>query len=162
MKVTFTRTGEKRYRVSIEGPGLVAAYMEPAAGYDARLPHDLAHFVVENMFGIMGCVYGPLSQGGGSFTPLDPSVKRKPAKRGNPSRSLNQKEAEMAERIIDIACHAWTGRTYTGAAVKGVSPGDITRICTEFDRVSSIWSKLPVGGSMTLEWTADKRGQERK
>lgn len=153
MKVTFTRTGERRYRVSVEGPGVVSSFLEPAAGYDERLPHDLAHFVVENDLGIMGCIFGPLSNGGSGFSPVDETKKRKTVKRGNTSRNLNQKEAEMAERVIDIACHAWTGRKYTGFLIKGVSPDDIKRICGKFDAVSSFWSRLGVGESMTLDWT---------
>lgn len=162
MNVTFTRTGEKRYRVSINGPGLIPSYMEPAAGYDARLPHDLAHFVVEKMFGIMGCIYGPLSKGGGSFRPVDETKKRKAAKRGNQDGNFDQKEAEMTERIIDIAGHAWTGHEYTGAHVKGVSADDIARVCREFDAVSSVWSKLKVGQSMTLEWAVARKGAKRR
>src|SRR5687768_4258754 len=46
MEVTFTRTGERRYSVSVEGPGIVTAVMDPAPGYDPLLPHDMAHFVV--------------------------------------------------------------------------------------------------------------------
>ncbi len=162
MNVTFTKTGERRYRVLVEGPGVVSSYMEPAAGYDDKLPHDMAHFVVENMFGIMGCVFGPLSQGGNGFTPLNEAKKRKAPKRGNPSRNLNQKEAEMAERAIDIACHVWTDRPYTGAPVKGISPEDIKRICREFDAVSSVWSKLAVGGSMTLVWSGGSKASSKR
>ncbi|CAN5484480.1 hypothetical protein BH10ACI2_BH10ACI2_11520 [soil metagenome] len=157
MKVTFTRTGERRYRVSVEGTGVIASYMEPAAGYDERLPHDLAHFVVENDLGIMGCIFGPLSNGGSGWAPLDETKKRKPGKSGNPKKNLDQKEAEMTERVIDIACHKWTGRKYTGAMIKGVTTGDIDRICGKFDDVSSVWSKLRVGESMTLEWTIGSR-----
>ena len=159
MKVTFKRTGEKRYRVEVEGPGVVHSYMEPAAGYDTRLPHDLAHFVVENMLGIRGCVFGPLSQGGSGFTPVAETHKRKAAKSGNPNKKLDQKEAEMTERVIDIACHSWTGRKYTGATVKGVTDEVIERICREFDAVSEVWSILKVGEAMTLEW---KPGSKKK
>jgi hypothetical protein len=66
MKVTFTRTAERRYRVSVEGP--VPSWMEPAPGYDARLPHDMAHFVVENELGISGGVFGQLATGGHART----------------------------------------------------------------------------------------------
>ncbi len=64
MKVTFTRTGERRYKVSVEGKGVVTSFMEPAAGYDERLPHDLAHFVVERYLGLKGAVFGRLAAGG--------------------------------------------------------------------------------------------------
>ena len=46
-----------RYKVSVEGKGVVPSQMDPAAGYDPRLPHDMAHFVVENELGLMG-VFG--------------------------------------------------------------------------------------------------------
>lgn len=160
MKVTFARTEERRYRVSVEGPGVVASYMEPAAGYDDRLPHDLAHFVVENDLGIMGCIYGPLSNGSRGWAPLDYTQKRRPKKSGNPKRNLDQREAEMTERIIDIACHAWTNRKYTGVLVKGVSTEDITRLCRKFDAVSDIWSKLKIGESMSLEWSGARKGRK--
>ena len=45
MEVRFTKTAERRYRVSVEGPDVVSSYMDPAPGYDARLPHDMAHFM---------------------------------------------------------------------------------------------------------------------
>src|SRR6266403_263993 len=63
MNVIFTRTGERRYRVAVEGPGVVSSWMEPAPGFDARLPHDMAHFVVENELGITGGVFGQLAAG---------------------------------------------------------------------------------------------------
>ncbi len=162
MKVTFTRTGERRYRVSVEGPGVVASYMVPAAGYDERLPHDLAHFVVENDLAIMGCIYGPLSNGGCGWAPVGDTAKRKPTSKNNPKKNLDQRESEMAERVIDIACHAWTGRIYTGAPVKGVTADDIRRICGKYDAVSAVWSQLAVGGSMTLDWTANLRNTKRR
>ena len=40
MYARFTKTAERRYRVSVEGPDVVASYMDPATGYDALLPHD--------------------------------------------------------------------------------------------------------------------------
>jgi hypothetical protein len=85
MRVTFTRTAERRYRVSVEGSGLVSSWMEPAPGYDSCLPHDMAHFVVENELGITGGVFGQLAIGGDSstFHTSDNRVRRKLAKRGH-------------------------------------------------------------------------------
>ena len=152
MKVTFTRTGERRYRIDVEGKGVIRSFMEPAAGYDELLPHDLAHFIVEKYLGLKGAVYGRLAAGGHQFQPLD--GKRLTGKKGHDKITPEQRrEAEMVERIIDIAQHhAWHGRPYTGAMVNGLSESDITALCQEFDRVSAIWKSLNVGGSMTLEW----------
>ncbi len=63
----------------------------------------------------------------------------------------------MSERVIDIACHALTKSKYNGALVKGVTADDIARICREFDTVSAVWSKLKIGESMTLKWTANPK-----
>jgi hypothetical protein len=159
MRVTFTRTGERRYGVWVEGPGVVSSHMSPAAGYDDRLPHDMAHFVVENDLAIMGGVFGQLASGGHahSFQPDLEQKNSRAKKRGRRVSAESRKDAEMSERVIDIACHAWTNRPYSGAPVKGVSDGDIARICREFDNVSAVWSKLKIGESMMLEWTARPR-----
>lgn len=165
MNVTFTKTGARRYRVSVEGKGLVPSYMEPAAGYDERLPHDMAHFVVEKDLGIRGGVFGQLANGGHahSFRPLEDNTKRKVAKRGDRISAESRKDAEKSERVIDIACHAWTRRPYNGAQVKGITSDDIARICRGFDAVSAIWSDLAVGESMTLVWDAgSKAGSKRR
>jgi len=152
MKVTFTRTGERRYRIDVEGKGVIRSFMEPAAGYDERLPHDIAHFIVEKYLGLTGAVYGRLAAGGHQFQPLD--GKRLTGKKGHDNITADQRrEADMVERVIDIAQHhAWIGRAHSGSMVKGLSETDIAALCREFDRVSAIWSQLKVGGSITLDW----------
>jgi hypothetical protein len=53
--------------------------MDPAPGYDAKLPHDMAHFIVENELGISGGVFGQLASGGtaGTFIPIDVDKQRR-------------------------------------------------------------------------------------
>jgi hypothetical protein len=152
MRVTFTRTGERRYRIDVEGKGVVRSFMEPAAGYDERLPHDLAHFVVENYLGLNGAVYGRLAASGHQFQPVD--GKPLTGKKGHDKITPEQRrQADMVERVIDIVQHhVWVCRPYTGSPVKGLSDNDIQNLCKEFDRVSAMWSKLEVGGSMSMEW----------
>ena len=157
MRVTFTRTGERRYGVSIAGPDLKPTYMDPAPGYDPLLPHDMAHFVVENTLGLMGGVFGQLAQGGtaGTFQAIEASDRKKVKKRGNKLWSASRKEASLAERVIFRAQRIWMkGDMSDVPQVRDVPDRDIERICTEFERVSSTWSRLKVGESMTLDWTA--------
>ena len=155
MKVTFTRTAERRYRVSVEGPDVVSSVMERAPGYDTRLPHDMAHFVVENELGITGGVFGQLAAGGNArtFQPTDPKARRKLAKKGKRIATTNRKDASLSEQIIFVACQAWNKRVSEVPSVEGVSAEDIRRICRAFDAVSAVWSKLGVGESMTLSWS---------
>ncbi len=154
MNVTFTRTAERNYRVSVEGPGVVSSWMEPAPGYDARLPHDMAHFVVENELGITGGIFGQLAAGGHActFHPTDPQVRRKVVKRGKRLAVANRDDAGLSEKVVYLACRTWTNDFAGMTLTDGVSAEDIRRVCREFDAVSAIWSKLAVGESMTLVW----------
>ena len=164
MKVTFTRTAERRYRVSVEGPGVVSSWMEPAPGYDARLPHDMAHFVVENELGISGGVFGQLAAGGHArtFHPTAEQTRRKVAKRGNRIAATNRDDAMLSERIVYLACRTWNNDLSGLTRVEGVSAEDIRRVCREFDAVSAIWSELAVGESMTLVWRGSAGRTERR
>jgi hypothetical protein len=54
MSVTFARTGERHYAVRATVEGLPVLEMNPAPGYDALMPHDLRHFIVERALGIDG------------------------------------------------------------------------------------------------------------
>ena len=47
MRVTFTKTGDHRYGVSVERESASNLKMHPAPGYDDWLPHDMVHFLVE-------------------------------------------------------------------------------------------------------------------
>jgi len=160
MKVTFTKTAARRYRVSVEGPGIAPSWMEPAPGYDDQLPHDMAHFVVENELGISGGVFGQLAQGGHgrTFHTEDIQHKRKLGRRGDRIAAGNRDDTNLSETVVAIACQAWNKKISGASQIKGVSPERIKQICGVFDTVSAVWSKLAIGESMTLEW----RGKERK
>ena len=162
MIVTFTRRGERRYRVSVEGPGVVASWMEPAPGYDPLLPHDMAHFVVENELGILGGVFGQLAAGGtaGTFHPYDESKRRKILKRGKKISSMEIRDAVLSEKMIAITHGRWRGDPLAPKPDKDLSEGDVVGICAKFDVVSKVWSQLKVGESMSLTWSAS--GDKKK
>src|SRR4051794_19524977 len=67
MDVTFKRTGERRYAVIMELPGQASRWMDPAAGYDGYIPHDMVHYLVEAELGLGSGVFGRSAKGGGSF-----------------------------------------------------------------------------------------------
>lgn len=165
MNVTFTRTAERRYRVSVEGPGVVSSWMEPAPGYDARLPHDMAHFVVENELGIAGGIFGQLAAGGHArtFHPTDEQTSRKVVRRGKRISITNRDDATLSEKVVYLACRTWNSGRPAAHPFEVVSAEDIGRVCRTFDAVSTIWSGLAVGESMTLVWRggAARTGRRR-
>jgi hypothetical protein len=154
VNVKFTRTGERRYRVSVEGPGVVSSWMEPAPGFDTRLPHDMAHFVVENELGITGGVFGQLAAGGlaNTFHPSDEQLRRKLHKRDNRIAAINRHDAILSEKFVSLARQAWNSDLSEAPTAEDVSTKDIRRVCQQFDVVSAVWSKLGIGESMTLAW----------
>lgn len=157
MNVTFTRTAERRYRVSVDGPGVVPSHMDPAPGYDPRLPHDMAHFVVENELGIAGGVFGQLASGGhaSTFRPIGERPRGRVVRRGNRIATTSRDDAMLSEKVVTIACRVWNNGVpgvVPGAGIDGVSADDLRCVCHEFDAVSAVWSELPVGGSMALTW----------
>ena len=164
MNVIFTRTGERRYRVSVEGPGVVSSWMEPAPGFDARLPHDMAHFVVENELGITGGVFGQLAAGGlaNTFHPSDEQLRRKLYKRDSRIAAVNRHDAILSEKVVSMALQAWNNDLSQAPAAEGVSTKVIMRICQQFDVVSAVWSKRGIGESMTLAWRGNAGRTKRR
>jgi len=76
MRVTFIKTGPRRYGVLVERDRWPDVGVNPAPGYDDYLPHDLLHFVAEAEWRMDGAVFGQLASGGdaGIFLPLDPEL----------------------------------------------------------------------------------------
>jgi len=161
MKVTFTRTGKWRYRVSVVGPGLEPMYMEPAAGYNEKLPHDAAHFIVENELCIRGGIFGQIAAGGtgGTFQAEELKKRRKTRKRGKKLSTANRDDAQFSEHAIYAAQSRWK-QAQIQPDTK-IPESDIARICARFDEFSSKWCNLPVGGSVTLEWRPSVKSKSK-
>ena len=132
---------------------MTPSYMEPAPGYDARMPHDMAHFIVENELGIKGGVFGQLAAGGTArtFIPMDLDKRRKLRRRGERIATTNQKDALLSERLVFVAGEVWHNKA-EAASFKEVPTEDIARVVRQFETASAVWSKLSVGESMTLVW----------
>ena len=186
MDVVFRRTGARRYAVRVERKDSPTLEMNPAPGYDARLPHDLLHFVVEAELGLSLGIFGQLAVGGdaGSFH-LAPSSStarersrhmRRIKKRGERLARDGHREAQLSERAVVIFENEWTGRDSARRVRRALSPSSqrvlakcsererelfseetILRVFRRLDQVSARWSRLQVGGSMTLPWPGHGR-----
>lgn len=168
MKVTFTKVHAKRYCVSVEGSGIDPVKMHPAPGYDERLPHDVAHFIVENELGILGGVFGQLASRGtaGTFFPQEAKKhsqeareRKKARRRGTEIAKANKNDALFSEHAIYAAQSRWEKHEIIPDTK--IPAKDIQRIIEKFESFAAEWSKLPVGGSITLDWK-HKPGAKRK
>ena len=152
MKVTFKKTHQKGYSVFVERSSDDSVAMDPAPGYDPRLPHDAAHFIVENELRILGGVFGQLAAGGTAKTFLTEDARklRKVRKRGDRIAKANKGDALFSEHAIYAAQSRWEKHDIIPETK--IAPKDIARIIEKFEDFAARWSKLPVGGSITLIW----------
>ena len=167
MDVEFRRIGDRRYAVILILSGRPTLEMNPAPGYDVRLPHDLLHFVVERELGIRYGIFGQLAAGGtaGTFRPISTSAaagrkgtrqRRALAKRGAKLLQQGRADSVESERAADTCLRAWiahaAGREFTARQDLPYSALKLARVCAALDEVSCAWTKLLVGQALTLHW----------
>lgn len=155
MRVTFTRTAERRYRVDVVREQGDPLLMNPAPGYDSELPHDVMHFLVERELGLHGAVFGQLAAGGTAGT-FRPAVGRIGGRLARKSRNLKREgraQMQLSERLVQL-CHArWLGRRLTDSEVRELhAAGPVERVFEALDATREQWRALPIGGSLTLDW----------
>ena len=172
MLVIFRRTGWRRYGIEIQRPQFAAVQMNPAPGYDPLMPHDLMHLVVESQLGLTHGIFGQVAAGGhaGTFrTYIGPSKNNRDAarrqrridRRGEKLlRRVGSKECLLSEHATYICWQEWLARSKS-TQVRSITPpldlGALTeekmdQICAHLDELSSHWSRLKIGESMTVHW----------
>ena len=120
MKVEFRKTGERRYAVIIARDGLPHLEMNPAPGFDALMPHDLLHLLVEQELDLRRGIFGQIAAGGtaGTFhqaaAAAEPANKREAARqrrrqtrRGVKLLKQNTDDCAQSERATYICLYDW-------------------------------------------------------
>jgi hypothetical protein len=176
MDVEFRRTGERRYAVTIIRSGHPVLEMNPAPGYDARMPHDLIHLVVERELGLRQGIFGQLAAGGtaGTFhtvacsgvSPREAArARRALAKQGAKLLRQGRADSVMSEQAADICRRAWLGRARCGegpvAGGEAVSAEQLAQVCDRLDELSAEWSRLQVGQALVVHWPEDRPKSRR-
>jgi len=129
MILVFRRTGDRRYAVEAQRAGFPNLEMNPAPGYDARMPHDLMHLVVEAQLGLNHAIFGQLAAGGdaGSFhlgtTNGESSrqvarARKRVNTRGKKLMSRGRDECLESERATFICWQEWLSRSSSRAETK--------------------------------------------
>ena len=182
MRLIFQHPGERRYAIRVQRPGLPDHLMSPAPGYDPLAPHDLLHLVVEAQLGITDGIFGQLAAGGGTFHrvsdgTIPPRVnaraRRRAIKLGKKLRRKGREDSLQSERATYICWYEWLARSAVperrkqatamrdGAShIRSIAPPEerrclydaLTRVCRHLDELSSHWSLLSVGESITIRW----------
>jgi hypothetical protein len=171
MTVRFRRTGVRRYAVVVTIAGEPPRAMDPAPGYDADIPHDLVHYIVEAELDLTNGVYGRAARGAGTFvataerdvTPRERA--RKQRKQQRRERALGAQDARRAadmaqsERLAAVCDVAWRRKhdQHPDPARSAPLPrmedaADVRRVVSRLDAIAPLWRALPVGGELVFEW----------
>ena len=157
MQVTFTKVDGKRYRVTIEreqGPALVPRF---APGYDDLMPHDVAHYVVEESYGIELGVWGQLAAGGGGiFAPAPEDNTLRHQRRAQRIGVVGRADMARSEQLVVLTVHTWErsiGRVKQATLpALEVDPAQLAGAVRRMAVVAEQWRALPRGGSLTFTW----------
>lgn len=174
MVLVFSRTGERRYAIEARRSQFPALTMNPAPGYDKRIPHDMMHLVVEATLGITRGVFGQLAAGGDAGT-FHLSLTRSESSRAV-GRTANRVKARgrkllkgsredlaRSERATYICWQEWLARSQsqhirTVREIGGIKKSSVLtetkldEICEHLDHLSSHWSSLAIGESLAVRW----------
>ena len=158
MEVTFTKVDNRRYTVAIErqlGPPLLPRF---GPGFDVLMPHDLAHFLVEEYFGIELGVWGQLAAGGGGiFFPIPQDSSLRYQRRAQRIGHVGRSDMQRSERLVVITVAAWEQaidrvKHIPSPPQDEVDPAALAGAVRRLSEVADRWRALPPGGSVTLEW----------
>ncbi|OJY47531.1 hypothetical protein [Pseudonocardia sp. 73-21] len=164
MQVTFTKWGHRRYLVTIDreqGPPLVP---RGGPGYDDHLPHDIAHFAVEEQLGLALGVFGQLAAGGaGIFAPAPVDRTTGERRRAQCIAAAGRPDMARSEAVVRICTARWqasSGRAAGPVADHGnvATVAETERVLARFDELSARWRALPDGGSLVLDWPVSGSG----
>ena len=171
MEITFTKTARRKYELLVRRDDGVVLKV-PSFDRPARLPHDIAHFVVEGELSLERGFWGLLAAG-----VILPNVSvasgRLGPRAGERSRALLKEagqhptEAEVlvsvllgiAEEGVDedwpeVSSRlddAWQPRRSQRGPM---SHGEVERVCRRLREIEVQWEVLPVGESMVMRWPA--------
>lgn len=118
MQVEFHKTGERRYAMIVLCGDLRVLEMNPAPGFDALMPHDLLHFLVEQELNLRRGIFGLLALGGtaGTFhnkpsetsnSRTDSRLRRKIKKRQKNLLKEGSNDYLQSERATFICLYDW-------------------------------------------------------
>jgi hypothetical protein len=140
MKVTFVKTGGRRYAVRVSrerAPDLWCG----SIGYDDWLPHDLLHFVAEAEFGLDAGIFGDLASGGNAriLIPVDKELVAK-TRRKERIRKPRLPDGRRSEELAGELERGWREKALS------------SELQQKLDDLAARWHSLQVGEWLTLEW----------
>lgn len=134
-------------------------------GPAGRVPHDIAHLLVEEAFGLDRGLWGVLAAGGTvqNASVVDGRQPPHAAARAEaivaPARPMLQQAEVLVRAVADFAL-AGTPRDLAGFQracgerwrVDGITADDLERVCGDVQTAGVEWAAVPVDGELRLSW----------
>jgi hypothetical protein len=120
---------------------------------DARVPHDLVHFIVEEQAELKLAIFGQCAAGGdvGGFFRAS-GGKRGKTRQVKRSRRLGGAGRSDVGRSEELAGLARDGAISPEVDPAAVWPALRDSINRRLDEVIARWNSVPVGGDLVLRW----------
>jgi hypothetical protein len=163
LKVSFWKSGRRRYGVLVSREHHLDLVMNPAPGYDDYLPLALLHFVAEAEWELDGAMFGQLAAGGdaGTFIPTEqsqiPGAMRDRRRRRRRAGKPKPRRSDLHAHFLEEAWHTRHGRPplpnwQEQLEAAHVSTDHLERVLDQLDQLAQSWHSLPSGEHLSLDW----------
>jgi hypothetical protein len=162
VKVSFMKSGPRRYGVAVERDRATNLQMHPAPGYDEWLPHDLVHFLVERESSLEDGIFGQLAAGGDAhtFVPTEDQRTRRWARRTERRNRTSGRDIGRSEELAFAALVTWKARAAGHRPTRQfaeATTAEVAGLMPALDEAAHDWHDLAVGGSLTFDWPWPER-----
>ena len=156
-------------------------YHVKGVGHMSAIPHDLAHFAIEQGPRIRGGFWGSVAQGAvfGSLTHVSGRRRPKAAERSEQILKANKGELTETEILVGLFNQAleeglgpespelherlrryvWTA---PGRQPRQFTDEEIAAACDGWRRMLESWVQLPIGGTLGLVWPEPEDVRRRR
>ena len=171
MRLVVTRLdADGRYETMITRRDRVS-YRVKGVAHNFAIPHDVAHFVVEDALRLARGFWGSVASGAVFRSMSHAAGRRKPraAQRSEDILKANSRQlgdAEVLVLIFNETIEQGHGETSPvlqmrlkehaarcGPRPREIVPSEIAKVYAAYRAVLQTWQELPVGGTLSLEWT---------
>lgn len=167
MRLVFTRLDERHYLSRVTRQDGVIFEVK-GIGHMFQIPHDLAHFAVENALGLSNGFWGSVAAGAILPSMRHLGGRRKPRAEERSIAVLKTNaaclnEAEVLVRIFNTACQEKQPdpelrrfladrRVPPEHSMQQISPAQIAAVRAAWVEIEERWKHLQVGGDLHLNW----------
>lgn len=177
MFMRLKRIDDRRYETLITRSDGVT-FLVKGVGHMAAIPHDLAHFAIEQGLGITKGFWGSVADGAvfGSMAHVTGRRKPRAAERSKEILRANKGDLTATEILVGLFNQALEeGRgpespilrdrlrryiwTPPGQQPRQFSDSEVAAVCAGWWRMLDLWQQLPVGDTMELHWPEPAQGR---